>query len=70
MRARDRVVFGGEMLALTCFEESDSWWFRNVRIHCIFLYMSDLDTEEVGLVGFQERKPHPVDAHRVEVLDH
>ncbi len=26
-RARDRVAFGGEMLALACFEESGSWWF-------------------------------------------
>jgi hypothetical protein len=26
-RTHDRVVFGGEMLVLACFEESDSWWF-------------------------------------------
>ena len=26
-RARDRVAFGGGMLALACFEESGSWWF-------------------------------------------
>jgi hypothetical protein len=26
-RARDRVTFGGGMLALACFEESGSWWF-------------------------------------------
>ncbi len=26
-RARDRVAFGGGMIALACFEESDSWWF-------------------------------------------
>jgi hypothetical protein len=26
-RVRDRVAFGWGMLALTCFEESGSWWF-------------------------------------------